>query len=112
MLVFGGQCAPRRVADDIKRLSTCFSESPELVCCGGSRADGDQMWQGKVWTSATLLCCSDAFWLDSMYFPADVFHPYPCVAWCSRVRGFGDASPDLLKDVPHPLTCEWQGPAS
>ena len=75
MLVFGGQCAPRRVADDIKRISTCFSESPELVCCRGSRADGDQMWQEIVWTSVALLCRSDAFSLDSMYHPADVVYP-------------------------------------
>ena len=75
MLVFGGQSPPRRVADDIKRISSCSPASSKLVCCHVSRADGDQMWQGIVWTTVTLLGHSDAFSLDSMYLPADVVYP-------------------------------------
>ena len=47
MLVFGGQCTPRR-ADDIKRISSCFPKWSKLVFYRGSRADGDQMWQRIV----------------------------------------------------------------
>ena len=75
MLVFGGQCATRRVIDDVERIPSCSPESSKLVCCRGSRADGDHLWQGIAWASVTLLCRSDAFSLDSMYLPADVVYP-------------------------------------
>ena len=46
MLVSGGKFNTRLVADDIKPISSYFPKWTTLVCCRGSRADGDGMWQG------------------------------------------------------------------
>ena len=75
MLESGGYLTARLAADDIKLMSSYFPKYIKLVCCRGSRADGDHLWQGIAWASVTLLCRSDAFSLDSMYLPADVVYP-------------------------------------
>ena len=41
MLESGGYLTARLAADDIKLMSSYFPKYIKLVCCRGSRADGD-----------------------------------------------------------------------